>query len=100
MAKRRALKKLLSLTMALSLAMSLLNVSVFAADGDETAHQHNQMTCPACDGEAARVRWKLKPIARSAMVLARLKNGEPALYVMAALAWAKLAPAAARLVIL
>ena len=51
MAKRRALKKLLSLTMALSLAMSLLNVSVFAADGDETAHQHNQMTCPACDGE-------------------------------------------------
>ena len=51
MAKRRALKKLLSLTMALSLAMSLLNVSVFAADGDEAAHQHNQMTCPACDGE-------------------------------------------------
>ena len=50
MAKRRALKKLLSLTMALSLAMSLLNVSVFAADGDETAHQHNQMTCPACNG--------------------------------------------------
>ena len=50
MAKRRALKKLLSLTMALSLAMSLLNVSVFAADSDETAHQHNQMTCPACNG--------------------------------------------------
>lgn len=51
MATRKRLQKLFALLLVLSMTMGMLNITAFAAGGDEGDHSHNAIICETCGGD-------------------------------------------------